>query len=65
MKIPLGDDHLIMRGGGLALLVREDYLFSSRARPENLFPGKPEDRIFIFNRNKFLKNQKIKKGGGC
>ena len=27
-------------GGGLALLVWTDYLFSSRARPENLFPGK-------------------------
>ena len=40
-KVPLlGDDHLILRGGGLALLVGTDYLFSSRARPENLFPGK-------------------------
>ena len=35
----LGDDHLILRGGGggLALLVGTDYLFSTRARPENLF----------------------------
>ena len=41
-KTSLGDDHLILRGGGggLALLVGTDYLISSHARPENLFPGK-------------------------
>ena len=35
----LGDDPLILRGGGggLALLVGTDYLFSSRDRPENYF----------------------------
>ena len=44
----LGDDHLILRGGGgLALLVGTDYLFSSRARPENLFPGKPRTEYFF------------------
>ena len=41
LLIHLGDDHLILRGGGvLALLVGTDYSFSSRTRPENLFPGK-------------------------
>ena len=34
-------------GGGLALLVGIDYLFSLHARPENLFPGKPRtDYLF-------------------
>ena len=65
------DDHLILRGGGwgLALLVGTDYLFSSRARPENLFPGKPRTEYLFFNRDKFLKSKKKKKkmgvwGGG-
>ena len=44
----LGDDHLILGGGGgLALLVGTDYLFSSRARPENLFPGKPRTKYLF------------------
>ena len=36
----LGDEQLDSEGrGGLALLVGTDYLFSSRTRPEYLFPG--------------------------
>ena len=61
----LGDDHLILRGG-LALLVGTDYLFSSRARPENLFPGKPRTE-YLFSTATFLKKQKKKekkRGGG-
>ena len=58
--------------GGLALLVGTDYLFSSRAQPENYFRVNPGQNI-IFNHNNFLKKQKKKKkkkkmgggGGGC
>ena len=46
-------------GGGLALLVGTDYLFSSRARPENLFPGKSRTE-YLFSTATNLK----KKGGG-
>ena len=62
----LGDDHLILSGGGggLALLVGTDYIFSSRARPENWFPGKPRTEYLFFNRNKFLKKKKTRGGGG-
>ena len=64
---------MILRGGGgLALLVGTDYLFSSRAWPENLFPGKPRTEYFqpqqIFEKAKKKKKKKKKKrkkrGGG-
>ena len=62
MYMLLGDDHLILRGGGgLALLVGTDYLFSSRARPENLFPGKPRTENLFSTATNFWKSQK--KGG--
>ena len=55
-------------GGGLALLVGTDYLFSSRARPENLFPGKSRTEYLFSTANNFFKKQKKKKkkwwGGG-
>ena len=63
----LGDDHLILRGGGgLALLVGTDYLFSSRARPEHLFPGKSRTEYLFSIATIFLKCKKKKKkwGGG-
>ena len=49
---------------GLALLVGTDYLFSSRARPENLFPGKPRSEYLFSNATNFLKSKKQKKKGG-
>ena len=45
----------------LALLVGTDYLFSLRARPENLFPGKPRTKYLFSTANKFFKKQKKKK----
>ena len=52
-------------GGGLALLVGTDYLFSSRARPENLFPGKSRTEYLFSTATNFLKSQKKGgKGGG-
>ena len=53
---------------GLALLVGTDYLFSSRARPENLFPGKSRTEYLFSTATNFLKSKKKKKkknwGGG-
>ena len=70
-NISLGDDHLILRGGGgLALLVGTDYLFSSRAWSENLFPGKPRTEYLFSTATNFWKSKKKKKkkkkkkGGG-
>ena len=40
-------------GGGLANLVGTDYLFSSRARPENLFPGKPRTEYLFSTATNF------------
>ena len=62
----LGDDHLILRGGGggLALLVGTDYLFSSQARPENLFPGKSRTEYLFSTATIFFKSKKKKGGGG-
>ena len=58
---------MILRGG-LALLVGTDYLFSSRARPENLFPGKSRTEYLFSTATNFLKSKKKKKkwgwGGG-
>ena len=66
--IYLGDDHLILRGGGLALLVGTDYLFSSRTRSENLFPGNSRTEYLFSTATIFLKSKKKKKkknwGGG-
>ena len=56
----LGDDHLILKGGGHFWSGQIIY-FSTRVRPKNLFPGKTEDRIFTFNHNNFFKKQKKKK----
>ena len=64
MKIPLRDDHLILRGGGLAHLVGEDYLFSSNARPEYLFPGSRGQNIYFQPQQIFEKAKKKKRGGG-
>ena len=50
-------------GAGLAILVGEDYLFSSRARPENLFPGKARTE-YLFYYEKAKKKKENKKGGG-
>ena len=47
-------------GGGLSLLVGTDYLFSSRARPENLFPGKPRTEYLFSTATNFWK-----KGGSA
>ena len=44
-----------------------DYLFSSRVRPENLFPGKPRTEYLFSTTTFFFKKQKKKtknKGGG-
>ena len=53
-------------GGGLALLVGTDYLFSSRARLENLFPGKSRTEYLFSTATNFLKSKKkfLKMGGG-
>ena len=57
-------------GGELALLVGTDYLFSSRARPGNLFLGKPRTEYLFSTATNFWKKQKKKKkkkkkkGGG-
>ena len=42
-------------GGGLAFLVGTDYmyLFSSWARPDNLFPGKPRTEYLFSTAKKF------------
>ena len=40
-------------GGRLALLVGTEYLFSSRARPENLFPGKPRTEYLFSTATNF------------
>ena len=48
-------------GGGLANLVVADYLFSSRAWPENLFPGKPKtSNIYFQSQHIFGKSEKKK-----
>ena len=61
----LGDDHLNLRGGGggLALLVGTDYLFSSRARPEHLYPVKSRTEYLFSIATIFLKSKKKKRGG--
>ena len=46
-------------GGGLAILVGTYYLFSSRAWPENLFPGKPRTEC-LFSTAKFFWKSKTK-----
>ena len=51
-------------GGGLALLVGTDYLFSSRARSENSFPGKSGTEYLFSTATNFLKAKKKKKWGG-
>ena len=48
-------------GGGLANLVGTDSLFSSRARPENLFPGKPRTEYLFSTKEVF---EKAKRKGG-
>ena len=48
--------------GGLANLVRTNYLFSPRSRPENLFPGKQRTEYLFSPATIFLKAKK--KGGG-
>ena len=50
-------------GGGVpALLVGTDYLFSSRAQPENLFPGKPRTEYLFSTATNFKKSKtKIRK----
>ena len=45
-------------GGGLANLVGTDYLFSSQARPENLFPGKPRTEYLFSTATKFFEKAK-------
>ena len=62
-KIDIETIHFVIRGrpfdseggggGGLALLVGTDYLFSSRARPENLFPGKPRTEYLFSTATNF------------
>ena len=52
----------IWGGGGLALSVGTDYLFSLRARLENLFPGKSRTEYLFSTATIFLKS-KEKKGG--
>ena len=45
-------------GGGVpALLVGTDYLFSSRAQPENLFPGKPRTEYLFSTATNLKKKQ--------
>ena len=51
-------------GGGLALLVGTDYLFSSQARPENLFPGKPRTEYLFSTAANFWKGKNKKMEGG-
>ena len=53
-------------GGGMANLIGTDYLFSSRARPENLFPGKPSTEYFFSTVQNFYEKakKKVKRGGG-
>ena len=54
-------------------MVGTDYLFSSRARPGNLFPGKSRSEYLFSTATIFLKSKKKKKkkkknkggGGGC
>ena len=61
----LGDDHLILRGGGrggAGTFGRTDYLFLSRARPENLFPGKSRTEYLFSTATNFFKKEK-KMGG--
>ena len=48
-------------GGGLALLVGTDYLFSSHALPENLFPGKLRTEYLFSTATNFWKSKKKKK----
>ena len=54
-------DHLILYGGGgagkLANLVGTDYLFSSRARPENLFLGKSRTEYLFLTITIFWKSK--------
>ena len=55
-------------GGGLEFLVGTDYLFLSRAWPENLFPGKPRTE-YLFSKpqqifEKATKNVCVCVGGG-
>ena len=48
-------------------MVGIDYLFSSRTRPENLFPGKSRTEYLFLTATFFLKSKKKKKknvGGG-
>ena len=47
-------------------MVRTDYLFSSRAWSENLFPGKSRTEYLFSTATNFLKSKKKKKkwGGG-
>ena len=42
-------------------MVGTDYLFSSRARPENLFPGKSRTEYLFSTATYFLKSKKKKK----
>ena len=44
--------------GGLTDLVGTDYLFSSRARPENLFPVKPRTEYLFSTATHFGKSNK-------
>ena len=50
-------------GGGAGTFGRDIYLFSSRARLENLFPGKPRAE-YLFSTAINCKAKKKKKGGG-
>ena len=63
MKIPLGAA-IWFWGGGLAQLVGEDYSFSSRARPENLFQSKPGGQNIYFQPQQIFEKAKKKKRGG-
>ena len=47
-------------GGGLEFLVGTDYLFSSRAWPENLFPGKPRTE-YLFSKPQQIFEKATKK----
>ena len=53
-----------LEGRGPANLVGTDYLFSTRARPENLFPGKPKTEYLFSTAANFWKSDKTKMGGG-
>ena len=62
-SVRLGDNHLILRGGGAGIFGRDRLVIFSTGSARKFISGYIEDRIFIFNRNKFFKTKK-KWGGG-